>query len=103
MKKKNYKSSDTFIKNLLKDPEIRVYFERERSITAIAEAVRSARMRADLTQVELAQRAKTTQAVISRLESGSDSRVPSLELLSKIAGACKAKLSFSFSFEKKAA
>lgn len=103
MKRKQYRSARSFVEKLLKDPEIRVLFEAERAKTLIAEAVRSARLRAGLTQVELAKLAKTTQAVISRIESGSDSRVPSLELLSRIAGACKASLMFAFSFHGKKA
>ncbi len=77
-------------------------FEEERAKTLIADAVRNTRIRAGLTQVELAKRADTTQAVISRIESGTDSRIPSLALLARIAGACKAKLTFGFSFKKAA-
>jgi len=103
MKKRQYRSAKPFVEKLLKDPEIRVLFEAERAKTLIADAVRSARLRASLTQVELAKLAKTTQAVISRIESGADSRIPSLELLSRIAGACNATLSFAFSFQRKKA
>ncbi len=101
--KKAYRPARPFINKLLKDSEIRVLFEEERIKTQIAEAVRSARIRAGLTQTELANLADTTQAVISRIESGMDSRIPSLSLLARIAGACKANLTFSFLFEKKAA
>lgn len=94
--KKAYKSVRPFINKLLQDREIRVLFEEERIKTKIAEAVRITRIRAGLTQAELAKLAQTTQAVISRLESGMDSRIPSLSLLARIAGACKAKLEFSF-------
>lgn len=103
MKRRPYRSAKPFIEKLLKDPEIRVKFEAERAKTLIAEAVRSARLRAGLTQVDLAKLAKTTQAVISRIESGLDSRVPSLDLLSRIAGACKATLTFGFSFQRRKA
>lgn len=94
--KKAYKSARPFINKLLQDREIRVLFEEERIKTKIAEVVRTTRIRAGLTQSELAKLAQTTQAVISRLESGMDSRIPSLSLLARIAGACKAKLEFSF-------
>lgn len=103
MKKKNYRPAKPFVEKLLKDPEIRVQFEAERAKTLIADAVRQARLRADLTQTELAKLAQTTQAVISRIESGTDSRIPSLELLSRIAGACKASFTFAFSFGSKRA
>lgn len=100
---KPYHPASRFINKLLKDPEIRITFEEERAKTRIAEAVRAARLHSGLTQIELADLAETTQAVISRIESGTDSRIPSLALLARIAGACKAKLLFGFSFKKKAA
>ncbi len=103
MKKKAYRSAKGFIEKQLKDPEIRVHFEEERAKTLIAEMVRSARIRVGLTQTELAKRADTTQTVISRIESGADSRTPSLALLARIAGACRAHLTFGFQFSKKAA
>ena len=102
MRKKPYHSARPFISKLLRDPEIRVLFEEERAKTLIANAVRTARMRAGLTQVQLAKLADTTQAVISRIESGTDSRIPSLSLLARIAGACRARLTFGFAFGKKA-
>lgn len=101
MKRKPYRRAKPFVEKLIKDREIRVQFEAERAKTLIAEAVRSARIRAGLTQTDLAKLAKTTQAVISRIESGSDSRIPSLDLLFRIAGACKATLTFGFSFQSK--
>lgn len=99
-RKKAYRPARPFVEKLLKDPGVRIYFEEERAKTEIAMAVRNARIHAGLTQVELAQAADTTQAVISRIESGTDSRVPSLTLLARIAGACKAKLTFGFEFRK---
>lgn len=102
-KKKAYHPARPFVEKLLKDPEVRIYFEEERAKTEIAMAVRNARIHAGLTQVELAKTADTTQAVISRIESGTDSRVPSLALLARIAAACKAKLMFGFDFKKSAA
>ena len=101
--KKTYRSARHFIEAQLRDPEIRVLFEEERARTQIAEAVRSARLRAGLTQVELAKLADTTQGVISRIEAGNDCRTPSLTLLARIAGACRAKLMFGFHFGNKAA
>ena len=100
--KKAYRPARPFVDKILKDPEIRIYFEEERAKSEIAMAVRDARLHAGLTQIELARKANTTQAVISRVESGTDSRVPSLALLARIAAACKAKLMFGFDFKKSA-
>ncbi|MDO8519406.1 MAG: helix-turn-helix transcriptional regulator [Deltaproteobacteria bacterium] len=87
------------LKNEMKDPEFAFYFEREKAIGDISRLVRQGRLKAALTQDELAQKAKTTQTVIARLESGMDKRTPSLDLLQRIAHALKAKLMVSFKFQ----
>ena len=86
------------LKKELKDSEFSFYFEHEKAISAIARLVRDARQKATLTQTELAKRAKTSQAVIARLESGMDQRIPSLDLLERIAHALKAKLMLRFDY-----
>ncbi len=101
-KKKHYRDTKAFIDELLKDPEIRIHYEEERIRTEIAYAIRASRVKAGLTQVELAKKVDTTQSVIARLESGTDKRIPSLPLLAKIARACGAFLNFAFSFKKMA-
>ena len=84
----------------LKDPEFGFYFEREKSISEIARLVRDARLKAGLTQAELATKAQSSQGVIARLESGTDQRVPSLNLLDRIARALKAKLLLRFEYRE---
>lgn len=98
MNKKSYKPAKPFIEKLLKDKDIKIIYEEERAKTLIAEAVRTARIQAGLTQTELANIAHTTQSVVSRIESGVDTRTPSLSLLAKIGAACNAKLTFGFTF-----
>ncbi len=98
--KKPYKSAKPFFEKLLKNKEIRIHYEEEKSKTEIAHAVRTARMKADLTQLQLAKAIGTTQSVIARLEGGTDKRVPSITLLSRIAGACGAHFEFGFIFSK---
>lgn len=90
------------LKKEMKDPEFKFYFEREKAISECARLVRDARFKAGLTQMELAHRAKTSQAVIARLESGADQRIPSLDLLERIAGALKARLMLSFEYRRAA-
>lgn len=90
------------LKKEMKDSKFKFYFERERAISEIARLVRDARLKLGLTQAELARRAKTSQTVIARLESGSDERIPSLELLERIASAIKARLMVSFEYQKAA-
>lgn len=97
-KKANFKMAQTFFDKMLRDPEIRMHYEEEKAKSRIAQAVRAARTRAGLTQAELAQKIKTTQSVIARLESGTDKRTPSLDLLARIASACDAELELGFKF-----
>ena len=52
----------------------------------LADLIRSARERAGLTQTELATRLRTTQSVISRLESGRDE--PRLSTLGRLLRTC---------------
>ncbi len=85
---------------MLKDKDIQIHFEEEKSKTEIAHAVRTARLRAGLTQSELSKLIGTTQSVIARLEGGTDKRVPSIPLLARIAAACGAHFEFGFNFKK---
>jgi len=87
------------IKKELKDSEFSFYFQHEKSISKIARLIRDARLKVGITQAELAARAKTSQTVIARLESGIDKRTPSLDLLERIARALKAKLLVSFEYQ----
>jgi len=75
-----------------KDPEFVQHFQRELLINEIVKMVIQLRQQAKLTQQELAKKAGTTQPVIARLESGSDNRIPSLELLARLAAAANIKL-----------
>ena len=84
----------------LKDPEFSFYFQREQAISEIARLVRDARLKAGLTQTQLAKKAQSSQVVIARLESGTDQRTPSLDLLERIASALKAKLLVRFEYKQ---
>ncbi len=84
-----------------KDLEFSRNFQREMLINQIAKMVIQARRKAKLTQKELADKAGTTQPVIARLESGSDERIPSLELLARLASATNAKLKITLNSDKK--
>lgn len=84
-----------------KNEEFAVHFQREILINQIAKMIIQLREKAELTQEELAKKAGTTQPVIARLESGTDPRVPSLELLAKLAFAADAKLKIMVDLDKK--
>lgn len=79
-----------------RDAEFAKHYQRELLINEISKMIVQLRNAAHLTQAELARKAGTTQPVIARLESGSDKRIPSLALLSRIAAASHAKLHIHF-------
>lgn len=100
--RKKRKSLQEVLKKEMKDKEFRFYFERERAISQIARLVRNARQECAITQKDLAKKVGTSQAVISRIESGHDSRIPSMDLLERIAKAVHARLLVSFEYKKAA-
>lgn len=60
-------------------------YERARRAHELGEAIRSERERAGLSQRELAERMKSTQPVVARLESGAVT--PTLDTLDRVAAA----------------
>ncbi len=90
----------TVIEKHLKNAEFAQEYEKQLLINEISKLIVKLRQTAHLTQKELADKAGTTQPVIARLESGNDTRVPSLELLARIAYASNSKLHLSFKIER---
>ncbi len=78
------------LKESLKDPAFRKAWEDSEAESQISRALISKRIKDKISQKELAKRANTTQAVISRLE-GMNAN-PSLELLKRVAGALNLRL-----------
>ncbi len=78
------------LKESLKNPEFRKAWEESEAEYQISRALISARLERNISQRELARKAHTTQAVISRLESMSAN--PSVGLIQKIASALSLKL-----------
>lgn len=73
-----------------KDPEYQRAYEGLEEEFAVAQAIIDARARVGLTQAQLAERMKTTQSVIARLESGKGR--PSTTTLRNIARATGTRL-----------
>lgn len=78
------------------DSEFAESYQRELLINEISKMIIQLRNTAHLTQAELANKAGTTQPVIARLESGTDTRIPSLALLARIAAASNVRLHIGF-------
>lgn len=79
---------------LLKDPVVRKEYDALEEEFALAAAVAKARLRAGLSQVQLAKRMKTTQSTIARLESGRGK--PSTRTLQNFAKATGHRLKITF-------
>ena len=85
---------DDLHRKWLKDPDYRREYEVLEEEFSLASGMIEARLRAGLTQAEVARRMKTTQAVIARLEGGGT--MPSTRTLEKYAKATGTRLKISF-------
>lgn len=78
------------LKHSLKNPKFKKAWEESEAEYQVSRALIAARLSKKISQRELAKKANTTQAVISRLESMSAN--PSIGLLQKVASALNLKL-----------
>ncbi len=85
---------DDYIKTRLKDTEFKRIWQAGEAQYQVTRALIEARLEEGLSQRALARRAKTTQAVVSRLESMSMN--PSMKVLAKLAAALDKKLEINF-------
>ena len=81
-------------KELLKDPEFKVQYEKMQPKFEAVAAIIEARIKRGLTQKALARKIKTKQSAIARVESGNAN--PSIGFLQKLAGALGKKLIIRF-------
>lgn len=82
------------LKKRLKDPVFKKAWEESEAEYQVSRALISARIKSKLSQQQLAKKAHTTQAVISRLENMTAN--PSVGLLQKIAQALNLKFKIQF-------
>ena len=80
---------DAVKKTMLADPKVRQAYAALEEEFSLAHELIAARVRAGLTQAELAQRMGTTQSAIARLESGA--RLPSVKTLLRFAKATRSR------------
>ena len=92
--KKNLISFDTLHKSWMGDPEYKHEYERLGPEFEIARQIIDARIKRNITQVELAKRMKTGQAVVSRLETANAK--PSLSLIQRLADALNLRFELRF-------
>ena len=87
-------SFDDYLKEQLKDPEFKKEWDRTEPEYQVLEEIIRARIEKKLSQRKLAKKAKTTQAVLSRIENMTVS--PSIQLVQRIAEAMGKKLEIKF-------
>ena len=85
---------DQYLKEQLKDPKFRKEWKRTEAAYQVTRELICARIEGKLSQRELAKKAKTTQAVLSRIENMTVS--PSIGLLQRIAQALGKNLEVKF-------
>ena len=81
-----------FLKEQLKDPELKAEYDALEPEFAIIQAMINARKTAGLTQKQLAERTGIAQADISRLENG----IPSLKTLQRLAKGMGMRMQIQF-------
>lgn len=102
MKKETSIPLQKVLREKLKDPTFKMHFDESQAISELCYAITHARQVKGITQEKLAKACGTTQSVIARLEGGNNERMPSLDLLQRIASALKLQLVIGFE-KKKAA
>jgi len=90
MRSKKFYSHRDLHKSWMRNPEYRREYEKLEPEFQIAKALIEARLKRKVTQAELAERARTGQAVISRLENMNGK--PSFSLVQRIAEALGLRL-----------
>lgn len=83
------KRLQTIKRKMLADREVRAAYDALAGEFDLARELIAARVRAGLTQAEVAERMGTTQSVVARLESGA--RMPSVNTLLKFASATRSR------------
>jgi DNA-binding XRE family transcriptional regulator len=81
--------AETWLRKKLKDPKFKAEYDRLEPEFALAREVISARVKAKLSQAQVAKRMGTSQSAVARIESG---RSPSLTSLRRYAKAVGSKL-----------
>lgn len=92
--KRNIYTLRDHIQESLKDPEFKKEWEKNELTYQLSRTLIKKRLAQKISQIGLAKKANTTQAVISRLENMSVN--PSLELLQRIARALNVSLKIQF-------
>jgi ribosome-binding protein aMBF1 (putative translation factor) len=94
MKYKNLEKADNFIKELLKNPEVKKEYDLLAPRYALINKIIEARIKKKITQKELAKRMETKQSAIARFESGDIN--PTFDFAQRLANALNTKINVTF-------
>jgi len=95
---------EEFLDQEMKDPAFRMAFSEARAKRIkrdLAQAIHKARKSRGLSQSALSKRARTTQAVVSRIENPNIPYLPSVEVLARLVNSLDARLEIAFVPEKR--
>ena len=92
--KKKHLDFTTFKKQALKDPKVKVEYEKLQPEYALIKEIIKSRVNKKMTQKKLAEKIGTKQSVISRIETGRGN--PSVAFLKKLAQALDSRLQIRF-------
>ncbi|MDZ4164202.1 MAG: helix-turn-helix transcriptional regulator [Smithellaceae bacterium] len=95
MKKGKVRTFQSRLREDIKDPEFKAYYQEERQALTLAMKIAELRDQKGLTQQELAKLMGTSQQAISRIESGEYEGF-TLKTLEKIAGATGMRVKIEF-------
>ena len=84
MRTKKEKTLKNYIKNKTKDDEFRLMYEEVKMHLKIAHLIEKLRIKANITQAQLAKKSSVSQPMIARLERGDQDRVPTLSTINKV-------------------
>ena len=84
MKLRKQKTLKSYIKSKTKSNEFRSEYEEVKMHLKMAHLLEKLRIKANMTQAQLAKKASVGQPMIARLERGDQDRVPTLSTINKI-------------------
>lgn len=74
----------TYLKTKLADPDMRLAYDEAAMHLRVAHLIEDLRIKAGLTQAQLAKKAGVSQPMIARLERGDQDRIPTLSTINKV-------------------
>lgn len=80
------KSFDQLVSKYSKDKNFKIAYDERRFYLQVAHLIRDLREKAGFSQIEVAKKAKVSQPLIARLESGDHRRTPTIETIHRILG-----------------